>query len=232
MGRSTLRSDRPAAVAYVRVSTDEQALGPEAQRAAVTAWAAANGHDLVAVFEDLGISGGADLDDRPGLLAALDAVRHHGGAVLLVAKRDRLARDTFVSAMVERLVERAGARILAADGTGNGDGPEALLLRRMVDAFAEYERSLIRARTRAALRVKKDRRERTGSVPYGLRLDDDGVHLVVHPEEARVVALVAAGRAAGRSLREIAAQLTEAGHRPRGGRSWHVQTIANIARAA
>ena len=44
---------------------------------------------------------------------------------------------------------------------------------RMVDAFAEYERAIIRARTRAALAVKRGRGERTGEVPYGFRLAED-----------------------------------------------------------
>lgn len=37
-----------------------------------------------------------------------------------------------------------------ADGAGNGEGPEAALMRTLLDTFAAYERALIRARTRAA----------------------------------------------------------------------------------
>ena len=46
--------------------------------------------------------------------------------------------------------------------SGNGDGPEHALPRNIVAAFAEYERALIRARTRAALAVKRARSERVG----------------------------------------------------------------------
>jgi len=66
------------------------------------------------------------------------ALTAQGAGVLLVAKRDRLARDVIVSAVVERLVERQGARVMAADGTGNGDSPEAELMRRIADAFSVY----------------------------------------------------------------------------------------------
>ena len=38
--------------------------------------------------------------------------------MLLVAKRDRLARDVIVGAVVERMAERAGARVLSADEVG------------------------------------------------------------------------------------------------------------------
>ena len=78
--------------------------------------------------------------------------RSRGGAAL--------ARDVVVSGMVDRLVERVGGKVLSADG--NGDGPEHALRRNIVAAFAEYERALIRARTRAALAVKRARSERVG----------------------------------------------------------------------
>jgi hypothetical protein len=43
--------------------------------------------------------------------------------------------------MVERLAERDGARVHAADGTAEGDGPEAVLMRRIVDAWRKGNRS-------------------------------------------------------------------------------------------
>lgn len=218
-------------VAYIRCSTDEQHLGPDAQRAALTKWCAANGAQLVAVHQDLGVSGAVALDERPGLLAALEDVKLHGAGVLLVAKRDRLARDVMVAAMVERLVERDGCRILTADGTGNGEGPEALLMRGIVDVFAQYERALIRARTKAALAVKKTRNEFTGSAPYGFRLSADGVHLEADDVEARAVALAKQLRAEGGSLRTIGARLLAEGHAPRGGKSWNPNTVARIVAA-
>ena len=72
---------------------------------------------------------------------ALDALAAEGAGVLLVAKRDRLARDIVVGAVVERLVEREGARVLSADGTGNGDRPEDQLMRNLVASFATYAES-------------------------------------------------------------------------------------------
>ena len=225
--------DAKRVVGYVRVSTDDQALGPVAQRDALARWCAAHGAELVDVFEDIGVSGAAPLDARPGLLAAVDALAERGAGVLLVAKRDRLARDPMVAAMIERLAERDGARVLSAAGEGTeGTDPTAILMRRIVDAFAEYERLMIRARTRSALAVKKGRGERTGSVPYGYRLAADGVHLEADPGEARAVALVRALRAEGLSLRAIGERLEAEGLRPRGGARWHPDTVARIAGAA
>jgi hypothetical protein len=83
------------------------------------------------VFTDPGVSGGAALDKRPGLLAALAALRTHNAGLLLVAKRDRLARDSLLAALVERLAERLGARVQSADGAADGDAPEDVLMRRI-----------------------------------------------------------------------------------------------------
>ena len=228
-------STSPAlAVAYLRVSTDEQALGPEAQRAALTRWAASAGVEIVAWHEDLGVSGGAPLDRRPGLLAAISDLGEHGAGLLVVAKRDRLARDVLAAAMIEAMTDRAGARIVSAAGEGT-DGehadPAAQLMRRMVDAFAEYERALIGQRTRAALNVKRGRGERIGELPLGRTVGADGVALVENAAEARAVALVHELRAEGLSVRAIADELNRRGVPARGER-WHATTVQRLVRRA
>ena len=52
---------------YVRVSTDEQASSAEAQESGALAWAATQGHDVVATYRDIGHSG-AEWVRRRGLL--------------------------------------------------------------------------------------------------------------------------------------------------------------------
>lgn len=229
MGRRHPQPDPAKAIAYLRVSTDRQDLGPDAQRTAIRLWAKRRGVEVVDWHEDRGVSGGTDVDKRPGLMAALEALRAQGAGALVVARLDRLARDVLISAMVERLVERQGARIQSADGSGNGTGPEAELMRNIVAAFSAYERALIRARTRAALAVKRDRGERVGTIPYGYRLATDGKHVEEDPAEQAVVVRVCELRADGNSLRAIGRTLLAEGHRPRRGRNWHVQVVARIA---
>ena len=228
---SKTRTDPTLAVAYLRVSTDDQHLGPEAQRAAIETWAAARGVSVIAWHADHGVSGAAEIDKRPGLLEALADVEANGAGLLVVAKRDRLARDSMIAAMVERMMERIGAVVVSAAGEGEGTGPEALLMRRLVDAFAEYERALIAARTRAALAVKAKRGERTGDVPYGKRLAADGRMLEPDAAELRAIALCRELRAEGMTLRAIAERLTAEGFAPR-GRRWYAQTVSNILEAA
>jgi site-specific DNA recombinase len=216
------------AVAYLRVSTEDQKLGPEAQRAAIDAWGARE-HVLVASWHgDDGVSGGSELDARPGLLGALESVRESGAGVLVVAKRDRLARDVYVAATLERAVRAAGARIACADGVANGDTPADAFLRTILDGAAEYERGLIRARTKAALAAKRARGERVGAIPFGYRIGDDGRTLEIESCEQAVIARVREMRGSGLSLRAIVQQCGLVGLHGRSGRPLNKTQVERI----
>jgi len=129
--------DSSKVVAYIRVSTEDQHLGPEAQIAAINVWATRQNVTVVAVHRDLGVSGATPLADCPGLMAALNDLSVHGAGMLVVAKRDRLARDVMKAAMVEASAEKVGARVVSAAGEGDGTDPAAQLMRTIVDAFAQ-----------------------------------------------------------------------------------------------
>jgi DNA invertase Pin-like site-specific DNA recombinase len=229
MSKRTTTGNTKVAVGYVRVSTDEQNLGPEAQRQAIEAWAARNGVVVVAWHDDHGVSGAAPIEKRTGLLAALDALAELDAGVLVIAKRDRLARDVVASAMIERLATRNGARIVSAAGEGtDDDDPSSMLMRRMVDAFAEYERQIIKARTRAALGVKKARGERVGTISYGYQLAEDGRTLVPNAGEQAIIAKVREARAAGVTFRAIVAELAAAGVVSRKGTPLGLAQVAGM----
>ncbi|PQJ96977.1 recombinase family protein [Chromatium okenii] len=211
-------------IAYLRTSTGWQEFGIDAQLDQCRAF----NNKIDAVFSDEGISGNVSLHKRPGLLAALDSLQN--GDVLLVARRDRLCRgDPVLIAMIERLVEKRGARIISVAGEGTeGDDPTNRLMRRIVDAFAEYEILLVKARTTAALSSKKARGERTGGVPYGYKLHPmNPKELVIDEIEQEIITLIKTLRATGQSLQKIADVLTAQGYKPR-GKNWHRQTIKNI----
>jgi DNA invertase Pin-like site-specific DNA recombinase len=220
-------------VIYRRVSTDEQAdsgAGLDAQLDACRALAERldpSPHRLIlGPYDDAGLSGAAALDRRPGLLDALAQLGR--GDALVVAKRDRLGRDPIVVAMIEAAAVRSGARVVSAAGEGtDNDDPASILLRRIVDAFAEYERLLIKARTRAALTAKRRRGERTGTVPYGSHLTPDG-RIAPDPTELATIERLAILRRAGASYRQLARLLESEGHRPRSGRAWSTATLSRL----
>jgi DNA invertase Pin-like site-specific DNA recombinase len=223
------------AIGYARVSTEQQAesgLGLQAQEAAVTAAASRLGVELVRVFVDAGTSGGLGIEDRPVLLDAVNSLKR--GDVLLVAKRDRLGRDVIAVAMIERLIAKRGARVISAAGEGtDSDDPAALLMRRLIDSFAEYERALIAARTRAALAAKRKRSERiSGHLPFGYRLGANARTLEPNEAEQSILEFIRSLRLAGMTLRRIAAELNTRGITTRCGSAWRHQYVQDMLKAA
>jgi DNA invertase Pin-like site-specific DNA recombinase len=196
------------AVIYIRVSTDQQGesgLGLDAQEAACRACALRMGLEVAYVFQDV-LSGSCAHEDRPGLAEALDTLKP--GDVLIVGKRDRLARDVFRMAMIEAEVQRKKARVVSAQGEGtDGDNPEDQLMRRIIDAVAEFELSRGRQRTRQALKAKKRRGERMGQIAYGFTAQ--GNRLVPCGVQRQVILRMQKMRSRGHSLREIAKALND-----------------------
>src|SRR5262245_20282902 len=97
------------AIAYVRVSTDQQGrsgLGLEAQQEAINAFVEREGFQLAESFTEVETGKGSDaIDRRPRLAAALRAARKHRAPVI-VAKLDRLSRDVhFISGLMAERVE-------------------------------------------------------------------------------------------------------------------------------
>jgi len=215
--RNAKPGDKSKGVAYIRVSTDEQELGPVAQRAQIEAWAKSQHIEILAWFEDIGVSGSTELEGRPGFQAAIEALRAAGAWCLLVAKRDRLARSVEAAVFLDRAVREAGGRVVSAEGAFNDDNPETDFARTLMDAFAAYERSRIRGRTKAALAALRASGKVAGTVPYGfVRGADD--RLYPCESEQAVVAFIHDLRDRGRGQREIVRMLAAEGHVGRTGR--------------
>ena len=73
------------------------------------------GLTLVAVHEEPNISGGADLDHRPGLRPAVEMVESGQVDAIVAAYFDRLFRSTAVQIEVLERIERAGGEVLTVD---------------------------------------------------------------------------------------------------------------------
>ena len=144
-------------IGYARVSTGEQDLDPQLDvlRAAGCA----------ELFEEH--ASGASRA-RPQLAAALARVRR--GDTLMVARIDRLARSlSHLLEVVEGLRVR-GAHFRSLADPIDTAGPSGVLVLQMLGAVAEFERALIRERTKAGLSAAKTR-GRVGGNP-GLRTRD------------------------------------------------------------
>jgi DNA invertase Pin-like site-specific DNA recombinase len=186
---------------------------------------------VIAWCEDLGISGGSELEDRPGLLEALRLVREHRVGFLVAHKADRIARDVYVSELVKRELRGAGTGLALVEGIC-GDDPFSEMAATVMDAAARLERRMIGARTKAALAEKRSKGQRiSGRLPFGYRLQADGVHLEVDPAEQTALARIRELRKSGMGGRKIAAMLAAEGHTPRGKR-WDPASVQRLSEAA
>lgn len=219
-------------VIYCRVSTEQQGesgLGLEAQSAACTSYAQNQGWEHTICTEVA--SGSAPLAQRCGLQRAISLLDGNS-CVLLVAKRDRLSRgDVMATAMIEAAVKRAGARVVSVAGEGTeDDSPVSVLMRRIIDAFGEYERLLIGLRTSAALRARYGRGQpATKEMPYGYGVNEtDGVFRV--DAEQAVIVSARMLREQGSSLRGVCQYLNGEGLRTRSGSKWHPELVSRICK--
>jgi DNA invertase Pin-like site-specific DNA recombinase len=222
------------AIIYGRVSTDEQGqsgAGLAAGSDACRGFAERQGWSVAGEYTDEGVSGATGLDKRPALLEAIASMSK--GDILLVSKRDRLGRDPIAVAMIEAAIKRKGGRVVSAAGEGTeSDDPTAILMRRIVDAFSEYERLIIKARTKAGLQAKKRRGERVGQLPLGHDLADDGKHLIPNPDEQAAIAMVKGLRAEGRTIRAIVDEMNARAIPTKENGRWHIPTVARILKTA
>lgn len=222
-------TDPRAVVAYIRTSSAEQgkAYGPDAQRAAVRAYAKANGLRVVAeVHED--ISGTVPAADRPGMQDAISAAYQHGAGALLLSERSRMAREEFVAFDAERFVAASGLRSLYAQGS-NGEDDAALLAGGFEHLVATHDRRRIVARLKAGRDAKAARhgaaaRAHGGRLPHGYRRDRRGL-IEIDPEAAEEVRRVFALVREGKSIRKVAEQMTT-----ETGRPWRANTVDQMIR--
>jgi DNA invertase Pin-like site-specific DNA recombinase len=199
------------AALYIRVSTDEQASSAAAQEEGARGWCAREGHRVVAVYRDEGVSGG-EWVRRAGVLQlrADVAATPRPWDVLVVRDLDRLGRDAIrlpalLSHLADhdaRVVEWSTGQTVALDGM-------ALIVAQLRAGLAQIEREQIAHRTRTALAQRAAKGLVTGGVVYGYtnRRSAEGVVYEVHEGEAEVVREIFKRTAAGESARRIAVAL-------------------------
>ena len=215
------------AVSYLRVSGKGQVAGDgfPRQRAAIAKFCKAAKYDLVEEFRDEGVSGTKDLDSRFGLAALLDRIESNGVRVVVVERADRLARDLMVSEVILDQLAQAGAKVLTADGadlTSAADDPTRTLIRQVLSAVSQFDKSVTVLKLRAArerLRRKGHRVE--GRKPYGFRPDEQAI--VEHMR-----ALRAQPRGERLSYEGIATQLNAEGHTTRYGKAWTKAAVFQV----
>lgn len=220
------------AVAYIRVSTNEQAkqgVSLEAQEARIRAYCEMMGLELVYIAREEGVSASKPLSKRPEGARMLHIMKSEGACHVVALKLDRLFRST-VDALNQtqewdkqnialHLIDMGGQTVDTSSAVGR-------LFLTMTAGFAEMERSLISERTVSALAHKKENRQVYTSTPYGF--DRIGKELVTNQKEQQIIRRMVEWRNSGWSFRAIAKALNEEGIPTKLGKSWHAPSVRYI----
>lgn len=220
------------AALYIRVSTSEQAeLGCslDSQVERLIAYCRMGGLEVVEVVREEGVSGTKHLANRPGGSRLLDLIKTKKVQHVVALKLDRLFRNASDALHTTEAWDKQGISLHFVDMGGMAvDTSSAMgrMMLTMLAGFAQFERDLCAERTKSALKHKKTKREVYSPVPLGFV--QVGKQLVADASEQAIISTIQALRAAGKSLRAIAAELTQGGIKTKKGGNWYASTIKAI----
>lgn len=209
-------------VAYYRVSTSRQGssgLGLEGQRTAVLSYV--HNRCLIAEFTD--IETGKN-DNRPELRKAIETAKETN-STLVIAKLDRLSRNVaFISTLMDAKIKFVCT-----------DMPDANELTiHIFAALAQWERVRIGERTRAALAALKARGKRLGkpeNFTEGVRkMGPEKMKQIAdnNPNNLKAKKVINLLHDNGKTLREIAFELNEAGFKTSKGHNFGPEQVRRL----
>jgi site-specific DNA recombinase len=215
-------------VAYVRVSTQEQAdkgSSLDAQRDRLRNYATATGRETVHEFmTDDGFSGASV--DRPAMQRLLSLIRAGEVEAVLTTKLDRLSRSLRDVLDLLDLCESTGTALVSASEALDTSSAVGKMLIHLLASFGEFERGRISERTSDVLSYKRRSGHVYGPTPYGYRREGD--RLVQDATQQSALALAREWDSEGLSLRAIARALTAALYEPPKGKAWHPSSVQRI----
>jgi DNA invertase Pin-like site-specific DNA recombinase len=207
--------------AYLRVSGKGQVEGDgfTRQLKAIREYAAAHDIKIVKVYREEGVSGTVDSAERPAWVELMTALHANGVRTILIERLDRLARDLMVQETIIADLRRNGfALISVAEPDLMATDPTRILMRQLMGAVAQYDKSQIVLKLRGArLRKKAQTGRCEGRKPYGF-YEGEGTAL----ERMRAL------RGEGMGFDRIAAQLNAEGVPTRTGKQWHGVVVNRI----
>jgi DNA invertase Pin-like site-specific DNA recombinase len=156
-------------------------------------------------------------------------IRANGIRLVLVERADRLARDLMVGEVILKQFRDFDVTVVAAESgtdlTAGDNDPTRVLIRQVLGAVSQFEKSVIVAKLRAArMRQRKATGRCEGRKPFGTKAGE-----AVVLERMRL--LYRKPRRGKRlSFDAIAAQLNAEGLPSRGGKAWGGPTVYGILR--
>lgn len=217
---------RKHAVAYLRTSSAANAGGDSdrRQRQAIRRFAIRERYVLSGEYYDAAISGADPIEDRPGFRQMLSDIAAGGPRVILVETANRFARDLLVQEVGHRLLSDLGIELVAVDSPSSflDDTPTAVLIRQVLGAVAQFEKSVLVAKLRAA---RERKRAETGKGQGRKSIVE------IHPDAlvmARRLRRRSGKTGKRRSYRAIARMLAEAGYTSEAGKPFSASSVMRL----
>ena len=216
------------AVAYQRTSSRTN-VGADKdsdkrQRAAIEAYAKASGYELVDTFYDAAVSGADPVGARPGFADMLERLMSNGARTIIVESPDRFARDLMVQLAGHDLPKAKGISLVAASAPTHfiEDTPTAILVRQVLGAIAEFEKTTLVAKLAAARRRKR--------IATGEKVEGRKSHAEERPDVVALAKSLARKRLGGKRLTLVAisAELAARGHVNERGKPFHHKSVASM----
>jgi site-specific DNA recombinase len=222
-----------SAAIYCRISTDYQKEGAslDEQEHKARLWCELNDYEVKGVFVDSGISG-KNADNRPAFQEALACVSK--GDALVVYKFDRFARNTVEAITISDSLGRRGVDLVSISQRIDTTTAAGKMMFRMLAVLSEFESDQTSERVKSTMQHIRKQNGLVGSIPYGFKRDDnvtkssDKDALVLDDTEQKIIKLARQLHTDKLSLRKIGAELSRQGFIPRGGKSWHPDTVKRI----
>jgi DNA invertase Pin-like site-specific DNA recombinase len=200
--------------AYLRVSGKGQIEGDgfPRQRDAIQRYANAHEIKIVRWFEERGVCGATEGIDRPAWSDLITALHSNGVRIVIIEKLDRLARDLMVQETIIADLRKHGFELVSvAEPDLMANDPTRILVRQMMGAVAQYEKSQIVPKLRGARMRKRAKEGRCeGRKPFGF-----------YEGEAAALDRAKVLRAEGLGFDRIAVRMNEERIPTRTGRPWH-----------
>ena len=165
------------------------------------------------------VSGADPIGDRPGFKAMLDRIAGNGVRTIIVESPDRFARDLIVQLTGHDYLKTLGVELVPASAPDFflTDTPTAVLVRQVLGAISQFEKTSLVAKLKAA----RDRKRATGVKVEGRRS-----HSELRPEVVAAAKLL--HKQERLSYREISARLFEAGHINKHGDPFSASSIKSM----
>lgn len=212
---------------YTRYSTEKQSEDSiEIQENICREYANRKGFTVDEVFSDPATSAKYPVNERPSGKRLAAKLRR--GDVLIVKCLDRLSRAVEDYGLLKQW-DADGIAVHLADENGNSldmstaTGKMIVVVKLMQ---SEYERNITSERTAAKAKHYRENDKRWGSVPVGKKCVNG--KLVDDEYEREAVAKARRIRSAGKSYREVAAQLADLGYLNRKGEPYHHNQVRRM----